>query len=759
MATADLPSDLTADVSGRRSPARTAPRRLALDRFARLFVTIGGLGIIASILGILFFIVVEIVPLLRGAHVEATAPVAATGRPEALRVDEYGTLAVGLDRDGTLRISRLADGSEVERASLLDLLPAPPEGEAPPPAPSTLAVAAAPRAPVFAASTSDGRVVVQPIGFRVTFDDEADRTVHADRLDPSVLVLDPEARPLGRFAIQGGEDLAAAGAQLADGSLTVVRRRISRNDFTGEIDEELDRVTLPAAPTLSALLLDQDAANLFGGTADGQIYWWRLSEGDGATPDRLSAGRSGVTAMTQLIGNRALVVGQADGAISIWFPVRDAQERFRLTRIRDFESLGSPVALLSPSNRNRTFLAVSEDGRMALDFSTSERRLWSGRSPLAQPTAATLMPRGNGALLAGPSTLQPFEIRNEHPETSWRALFGKVWYEGYEKPELAWQSTGMTDAFESKLSLTPLLVGTLKGTFYSLLLAIPLGILGAMFASQFLHPTLLGYLKPTVEIMAALPSVVLGFLAGLWLAPILERTFPALLLMLLAVPVSVWLAGLAWNRVPLKIRNRFPAGFEVIPYAVVIVAVMATCLALSRPFEVLLFDGSFQQWLYSTTGLAYDQRNAVVVGIGMGFAVIPIIFAIAEDAFSNVPKNLIAGSLALGASRWQTVTKVVLPTASPGIFSAVMIGFGRAIGETMIVLMATGNTPILDLSAFNGFRTLSANIAVEIPEAPQGGTLYRTLFLAALLLFGLTFLVNTVAELVRQRLRRKFAQL
>ena len=115
----------------------------------------------------------------------------------------------------------------------------------------------------------------------------------------------------------------------------------------------------------------------------------------------------------------------------------------------------------------------------------------------------------------------------------------------------------------------------------------------------------------------------------------------------------------------------------------------------------------------------------------MGFAVIPIIFTISEDAFSSVPQHLTAASLALGASRWQTATRVVLPTASPGIFSAVMVGFGRAVGETMIVLMATGNTPVLDWSIFNGMRTLSANIAVEIPEAPYGGTLYRMLFLAA----------------------------
>ena len=172
-----------------------------------------------------------------------------------------------------------------------------------------------------------------------------------------------------------------------------------------------------------------------------------------------------------------------------------------------------------------------------------------------------------------------------------------------------------------------------------------------------------------------------------------------------------------------------------------------------------MLGSTFPSWLLRVLGVRYDQRNAIVVGLAMGFAVIPIIFAIAEDAFSNVPRSLVSGSLALGASRWQTVTRVVLPTASPGIFAAVMVGFGRAVGETMIVLMATGNTPIMDGSPFNGFRSLSANIAVEIPEAPVGGTLYRTIFLAALLLFVLTFAVNTVAELVRQRLRRKYSSL
>jgi len=167
----------------------------------------------------------------------------------------------------------------------------------------------------------------------------------------------------------------------------------------------------------------------------------------------------------------------------------------------------------------------------------------------------------------------------------------------------------------------------------------------------------------------------------------------------------------------------------------------------------------FRLWWPQTTGAAFEQRNSLVVGFMMGFAVIPIIFTISEDALSNVPKSIVSGSLALGASRWQTAWYIVLPTAAAGIFSALMIGLGRAVGETMIVLMAAGNTPIMDMNIFNGFRTLSANLAVELPEAVQNSTHYRTLFLAALTLFVMTFILNTVAEVVRIRFRKKSLEL
>jgi phosphate transport system permease protein len=153
------------------------------------------------------------------------------------------------------------------------------------------------------------------------------------------------------------------------------------------------------------------------------------------------------------------------------------------------------------------------------------------------------------------------------------------------------------------------------------------------------------------------------------------------------------------------------------------------------------------------------QRNTLVVGFVMGFAVVPIIYTISEDALSSVPEHLRTASLACGATPWQTAIRVILPVAMSGIFSAIMIGLGRAVGETMIVVMAAGNTPVMDLNIFNGLRALSANIVVEMPEAVRDSTLYRMLFLAALALFAVTFVVNTVAEIIRIRFRKRAFQL
>jgi phosphate transport system permease protein len=362
--------------------------------------------------------------------------------------------------------------------------------------------------------------------------------------------------------------------------------------------------------------------------------------------------------------------------------------------------------------------------------------------------------------------LHVYDLNDPHPESSFKALFGKIWYEGASEPKYEWQSTGATDDFEPKLSLIPLIIGTLKGTFYAMLFATPIALLAAIYTSQFLHPRFRIFVKPTMEIMASLPSVVLGFLAALWLAPLLETKVPSIILIVIVLPGMSLLIGWLWGFLPIELRVKIKPGYEWIAFIPVLVIAAWGAWHLGPALEKIFFTvkdsttgnviPDFRLWWSHATDLPFEQRNSLVVGFMMGFAVIPIIFTIAEDALSNVPGALRSGSLALGASRWQTALRIVLPTASAGIFSAIMIGLGRAVGETMIVVMATGNTPIMDFNIFSGMRTLSANIAVELPEAPVHGTLYRTLFLGGLALFIMTFAVNTLAEILRQHLREKY---
>jgi phosphate transport system permease protein len=355
--------------------------------------------------------------------------------------------------------------------------------------------------------------------------------------------------------------------------------------------------------------------------------------------------------------------------------------------------------------------------------------------------------------------LHSWKIDNEHPEVSFKSLWQKVWYESYSKPAYIWQSSSASNDFEPKYSLTPLVFGTLKAAFYAMLFALPLALLGAIFTAYFMAPQMRQIVKPTIELMGALPTVILGFLAGLWLAPFIEKHLAGLFLTLISLPISILLFAFVWQFLPQNLRHKVPEGWEGLILIPVMIIITWLSFTISAPLEAWLFNGSLRDWLNNSLGIGYDQRNALVVGIAMGFAVIPTIFSIAEDAIFSVPKHLTIGSLALGATPWQTMTRVVLLTASPGIFSAVMIGLGRAIGETMIVLMATGNTPVMDFSVFQGLRTLAANVAVEMPESEVDSSHYRVLFLAALVLFLATFIFNTLAEIVRQRLREKYSSL
>jgi len=471
----------------------------------------------------------------------------------------------------------------------------------------------------------------------------------------------------------------------------------------------------------------------------------------------INAKDSNVTDVTLLTGASSLIVANENGVISQWFEVLKNDKR-TFTFIRDFKAEGDVVNIV-PEFYRKGFLTTDTKGYLSVFHATGNTRLLSEKITDSKSIHLAISPRANSLLVIDGQNLKLFAINNEYPEITWSSLWQKVWYEGYPEPSYLWQSTSASDDFEAKMSLVPISFGTIKAALYAMLFAVPIAISGAIYTAYFMAPSIRTYIKPTVEIMEALPTVILGFLAGLWLAPLVESHLPGIILLLLSLPLSVIFTALVWTKLPKNIKDIFPEGYHSLLLIPVLLLVGYGSMHFSSTLELWLFDGNTRVYLTNELGIGFNQRNALVVGIAMGFAVIPTIYTIAEDAVFSVPKSLTMGSLALGATQWQTLVRVVILTASPGIFSAVMMGFGRAVGETMIVLMATGNTPIMDWNIFEGMRSLAANIAVEMPESEVGSSHYRVLFLAAFVLFVFTFMFNTLAEFVRQRLRDKYSSL
>lgn len=730
--------------------------RLLKDRIARYGVAAGGIGVIFSILLIFFYLFFVVAPLAETPEMDETAVYALQSESPLiyLAMEEQAEIGTVFEQNGKVRFISTSDGVLIQQVQL--------------PIPKGVEIAsfsaAHPTSGVVVLGLSNGQALV--VRHRYTLSYPNDRRVITPQIDyplGSALVdVAEDGSALLKVAIQEDESFTLVGWSKG-GMLSVVRASPQESLLDDEAAFEFERSNgWTDLEDIQALLLDPVQRNLYVISHGGNLAWFNISDLSHARlVEQLSITAPGVKVLESslLSGGTSIMVAGDDGVINQWFSVRDEQGVRYLQKIRSFEDVGS-LRVLTPEYSRKVFFVADNDGNISAYHTTAHQQLLKEPVADAPIVQLAIAPRANALwALDDNKRLHFWHIKNEYPELSWDSLWSKVWYEGYDKPEYIWQSSAASNDFEPKLSLTPLTFGTLKAAFYAMLFAIPLSIMGAVFTAYFMAPKMRQLVKPTIEIMEALPTVILGFLAGLWLAPLIESHLPGLFALLLLLPVIVLLVAFLWSRLPVVLRRRIPDGWEAALLVPVLIGAGALSLALSPQLEQWLFAGDMPGWLQREMGIGFDQRNSLVVGMAMGFAVIPTIFSIAEDAIFSVPKYLANGSLALGATPWQTLTRVVLLTASPGIFSGIMMGVGRAVGETMIVLMATGNTPVMDLSIFQGMRTLSANIAVEIPESEVGSTHYRVLFLAALVLFVFTFVFNTGAELVRQRLREKYSKL
>jgi phosphate transport system permease protein len=734
--------------------------RLIKDRLAGYGVVAGGLGVIVAIVLIFFYLLYVVFPLFIDADAEQMdsymVPEISAGKTLFIATEEQNEIAVRFTSQGKVVFFKVKDGSTIKSETVI----LPEQVEISSFAHGSL------DSGVVAFGLSDGRVLVVKHEYKTTFPNDV-RVITPQLKFPlgkQPLQIDSSGQALSHVALRLGEEETTIVAKTADGRILLTN--LSKEESLFDDEPSIERTDAELAietSDIAYMMLDKEQRNLYLATQNGRISY--IDVRDKVSPTfkfRLEVLPKGerLTALEFLTGELSLLIGDSRGILSQWSMVRDENNHSTLQKMRAFKVSDRAIVQISPEQRRKGFMVADASGLVGVYHSTAERELIREQVSPLLPVALTLSPRANTFLLqTQDEKLQVWSVHNEHPEVSMASIWQEVWYESYPNPDYIWQSSSASNDFEPKMSLTPLVFGTLKAAFYAMLMAIPLSLMGAIYTAYFMAPKMRQLVKPSIEIMEALPTVILGFLAGLWLAPFVEENLVGIFALLMIVPLGVIGFAFCWQYVPKSIRHRIPDGWDAAVLIPVIVLSAWFSFVVSPGLESLLFGGDMRVWMNNEFGIGYDQRNSLVVGLAMGFAVIPTIFSIAEDAIFSVPKHLTTGSLALGATPWQTMTKVVLLTASPGIFSAVMIGFGRAVGETMIVLMATGNTPVMDLSVFQGMRTLSANIAVEMPESEVDSTHYRVLFLAALVLFMFTFVFNTMAEMIRQNLRRKYSSL
>jgi len=338
--------------------------------------------------------------------------------------------------------------------------------------------------------------------------------------------------------------------------------------------------------------------------------------------------------------------------------------------------------------------------------------------------------------------------------TTLASLFEPQHYEGYEIEETVWQTTSASDYQEAKFSLTPLLIGSIKASLLALLIAIPVAIGAAIYTAFFAKSQLRNVLKPAIELLEAIPSVLIGFIAAIWLSPKAEQFLFSFAFFLVVIPFVLIVVSLVQRPVAEYLPKRLRHGAELLfaVSGVFLLGFVSVEYAPSLVFSIMGIDGFTSLAAESNSPIG---KTTIVVALALGVAISPSIYSLAEDAINGVPSDLKYASFALGATRLQTLLHVVLHVALPGIVAAIMLGFGRAFGETMIVLMVTGNTPISSWGLIEGLRALTANLAIELPEAEVSSAHYQILFFTACILFLFTFIVNTIAELLRQRLRSR----
>ena len=517
-------------------------QRALKDRLARYFVASGGISVIIAILLIFFYLLYVVVPMFGSADIEESFTYSAPGDGKTLHLglEEQGTIGVRFADDGHV-IFFNTDSGEIVQDQDLDL-------------PTGISSVSS-YLDLVVLGLENGSAFAVQYKFDLSYPDDV-RTL-TPRLEfplgEELLVLDESGQALTQIVIQLNEEGAGLAATTADNRLVSARYLREESFISEDVSTELEsRSELPFENAISSIVLTPTLEHLYAATAGGTLTDYSLDE-DGFDGDKSEYGfKHEITRLQLLLGGSSLMVGLDNGEVQQWMSVRKDGGR-ELTFIRNFHNNTQSVSYIATEQQRKGFAVADTQGDITLYYSTSQRTLADINTADTAIENMAWSARAQNLLVADDKNqLHLYRVHNEYPEISWDVLWGKIWYEGYDEADYIWQSSASTNEFEPKFSLMPLSFGTIKAAFYAMIFAVPIAIFGAMFTAQFMAPRMRQTVKPAIEIMEALPTVILGFLAGLWLAPYVETHLAGIFTLLLILPAGFIFCAYLWRFVPNK---------------------------------------------------------------------------------------------------------------------------------------------------------------------------------------------------------------
>ncbi len=438
---------------------------------------------------------------------------------------------------------------------------------------------------------------------------------------------------------------------------------------------------------------------------------------------------------------RAMLISMLDKRL-LW--VTAARDRAGALQLLAQPALSQPVpspvlALRLPGRSSEELISLHDDGRIGLVRpGTGHWRELREADPALLDGSTRLYSGGARLALWQPGLVTVMEL-TDATRPGLRDLWRPQSRPGQPEPGRLWQAQSSGADASTHLNLWPLVFGSLKAALLGVLIAIPLALGAAIHVVQYRSALLRHRLKTVVELFEAVPTVILGLLALLWLAPWLERNLGLVLgaglgwLIAFLLPVASRRIGLTDLRRGVGALRRGLLGLGI-------------GAAVGTLVEAQLPGGQLTDAMSTVWGIEYRTFNGLVVGLMVGLALAPGLYSLADEALQASPAGLQEAALALGASRRDTLFGLLLPAAAPGLVAACLIAFGRGLGETLIVLMVSGNTPLTDLDPFSGLRSISATLVLEAPQAVPGTLHYQALLLAALLLTLVSVAINLLAR-------------